>query len=30
MVIAGTRGGFIRLGRALPIDQYEQLDAELR
>jgi hypothetical protein len=30
MVIAGTRGGFIRLGRAIPIDTFEQLPAPLR
>ncbi len=30
MVIAGTRGGFIRLGRAVPVDQYQQLPAPLR
>lgn len=29
MVIAGTRGGFIRLGRAIPIDKFEQLAAPL-
>jgi hypothetical protein len=29
-VIAGTRGGFIRLGREIPIDDYEQLEAPLR
>lgn len=30
MVIAGTRGGFIRLARAVPIDSFEQLEAPLR
>jgi hypothetical protein len=30
MVIAGTRGGFIRLGREIPVDQLEQLEAPLR
>lgn len=30
MVIAGTQGGFIRLGRAVPIDTFEQLPARLR
>ena len=30
MVIAGTRGGFARLGRAIPLDTFEPLDAPLR
>jgi hypothetical protein len=29
-VIAGSRGGFVRLGRAIPLDRYEQLPAPLR
>lgn len=30
LVIAGSRGGFLRLGREIPIDDYQQLPAPLR